>query len=283
MRNLAVLMTCHNRRENTLKCLKALFLNAIPEDLHFKVFLVDDGSNDGTAEVVSEQFPGVVLVRADGTLYWNGGMRVAFGAALEMDFDFYLWLNDDTFLFSNALSGLLMSYEFLPKDCRDTAILSGTTIDPMTKASTYGGQKWNSTWKGLDFRFVEPGEQPIECDTMNGNCVLIPRNVAQRVGNLEKEFIHSMGDIDYGLRAKSLGCSIWVSAGFVGECTENPRADSYYDRALSRKVRLHKMLHPKGLPIRQWKLMTKRHLGVFWFVYWLLPYARAIFLPQVRK
>lgn len=40
MRKLAVLMTCHNRRENTLKCLKALFLNAIPEDIHIKVFLV---------------------------------------------------------------------------------------------------------------------------------------------------------------------------------------------------------------------------------------------------
>ena len=70
MRNLAVLMTCHNRRENTLKCLKALFLNAIPEDIHIKVFLVDDGSNDGTAEVVSEQFPGVVLFWAGSVFIW---------------------------------------------------------------------------------------------------------------------------------------------------------------------------------------------------------------------
>ena len=48
--NISVLMTCHNRRELTLKCL-GLLLSQIGEDA--RVYLVDDGSTDGTAVAVA--------------------------------------------------------------------------------------------------------------------------------------------------------------------------------------------------------------------------------------
>jgi len=93
---IAALITCHNRRAQTLACLEALYQNALSQDYSLHVILVDDGSTDGTGEAVRELYPSVEIIRGDGNLYWNKGMYRAFGHAMETGFDAYLWLNDDT-------------------------------------------------------------------------------------------------------------------------------------------------------------------------------------------
>ena len=41
--NIAVLMTCHNRRETTMRCIKSLVVSCQSlVDLHLDLFLVDD-------------------------------------------------------------------------------------------------------------------------------------------------------------------------------------------------------------------------------------------------
>ena len=56
---------------------------------------------------IAEQFPEVTLLHGNGKLYWNGGMRRAFAAAIAGDYDYYLWMNDDTELDDGALAVLL--------------------------------------------------------------------------------------------------------------------------------------------------------------------------------
>ncbi|MBP8793116.1 MAG: hypothetical protein KBE41_04435 [Lutibacter sp.] len=43
MKYIAVLLTCHNRKEKTLQCLEALYLNEIPAGYFLDVFLADVG------------------------------------------------------------------------------------------------------------------------------------------------------------------------------------------------------------------------------------------------
>ncbi len=63
---IAVLLTCHNRRAETLRCLEALLAQDAGASL--RVFLVDDGSTDGTGEAVRVSFPQVNVVQGDGSL-----------------------------------------------------------------------------------------------------------------------------------------------------------------------------------------------------------------------
>jgi GT2 family glycosyltransferase len=83
---LAVLMTCFNRKEMTLEALRSLFSQKQVEDLNVTVYLVDDGSRDGTSQAVAERFPRVSILQGDGSLFWNGGMRKAFAEALTANF-----------------------------------------------------------------------------------------------------------------------------------------------------------------------------------------------------
>src|SRR4028118_1511310 len=105
--SIAVLMTCHNRKLKTLLTLESLFRQTLTSEIALSVYLVDDGSTDGTSEEVQQKYPQVKLFSGDGNLFWNGGMRIAFSEAMKDEPDYYLWLNDDTVLAPEALNTLL--------------------------------------------------------------------------------------------------------------------------------------------------------------------------------
>ena len=273
----AVLITCHNRKPKTLACLDALFNQAIPSDLAIDVYLVDDGSTDGTAEAVQQTYPQVKLLTGDGTLYWNRGMHKAFAEALQHDYDYYLWLNDDTLLYPEALSCLWQTSHNLAKQGHDKAIIVGSTHHPDTGELTYGGFGRSTWWHPFKYRLVEPGTEPKPADTLNGNCVLIPRVVVQILGNLDPSFSHSIGDTDYGLRSQRQGCSVWVAPGYAGKCQTNPpQGHPWHDPKFTLKQRWQAVTDKKGLPPKESKVFCQRHAGWLWLFYWLLPYIRLV-------
>jgi len=52
MARIAILFTCHNRRVKTLSCLNSIEKQAAQGWGKPDIYLVDDGSTDGTAEAV---------------------------------------------------------------------------------------------------------------------------------------------------------------------------------------------------------------------------------------
>jgi GT2 family glycosyltransferase len=277
MKRIAVLLTCHNRYAKTIACLEALFLNHLPEGYSLEVFLVDDGSKDGTNEAVKWQFPAVHLIEGDGNLYWNGGMRVAFAAAMRQGFDYYLWLNDDTTLYKNTLCTLLETTQALTHKQGRATIIVGATQDQQGCASTYGGLIRTSCWRPLKFILVPTSDVPVTCDTMNGNCVLIPSIIANTLGNLDDAFVHTMGDIDYGLRACKAGFSIMVMPGFAGSCRRNSTNNTRSNARVSCFERCKNITDHKELPPRAWYVLTRRHAGLLWPIFWVWPYLKALF------
>ena len=290
---IAALMTCHNRKQKTLDSLKSLFSQSGCSQVALSVYLVDDGSMDGTAAAVTEIYPQVHLIQGDGSLFWNRGMHMAFAAALDRDYDYYLWLNDDTLLYPSALTGLLQtSAEVHVAQVNAPAIIVGSTRDPETDRLTYGGMVRGGWWCPLRFPLVEPAERPQQCDTVNGNCVLIPRAVARVVGNLDLAFTHYMGDLDYGLRTQQQGCTVWIAPGYIGTCSPNllPQSWSGAVGDLSWEQRWQQIWQPKGLnlkhvtlpPLAEWQVFAQRHAGLLWPIYWLLPYFRLLLIPFVN-
>lgn len=271
-KQLAVLITCHNRRDTTLSCLKALY----QQDVIIDVFLVDDGSSDGTTEAINSYYPDVNVIEGNGNLYWGGGMRLAFAEAMKHSYSYYLWLNDDTLLEPQAINNLLDIYENLVQSGYTNSIVVGSTKDAVTGEPTYGGAAQSKLWYTKKFEFVEPGQTSQECDTFFGNCVLIPDLVAAKVGNIDDVYIHTMGDLDYGLRAGKLGCSIWAAPGFVGTCSRNSIGGSWADTNIPFYQRLKKVLQLKSFPFKSWTVFCKRYSGPFWFIYWSLPYLRSV-------
>lgn len=274
--SLAVVLSCFNRKQKTLGCLDALTTNKGLADVRLSAVLVDDGSTDGTADAVRASFPWIQVVVGDGDLYWCRGMHKAFEIALRDDPDYYLWLNDDTMLQPDAVSRLLECAIALRREHGKSAIVVGSTVDIKTGSISYGGELQASALRRIRFHRIVPSDVVQRCDSMTGNIVLIPREIAQTVGNLDPIFEHAMGDSDYALRARRLGFGVWVGPGVFGTCGHNPTTGTYMDADLPLARRWKLMMSRKGLPWRSWLVFTRRHMGALWPLYFVWPYLALI-------
>jgi GT2 family glycosyltransferase len=273
-RRVAVLMACHNRRQLTLACLRSLYQQRdLPASL--AVFLVDDGSRDGTSEAVAQEFPQVEVIAGTGQLYWGGGMRLAFEVASRQEFDFHLWLNDDVILDTDAVNTLLATYSEVTGSRAAPTIIVGAVRDPISKTTSYSGLRYSSNWHPLRFEKVKPGPVPKRCLTLSGNVVLIPGGVLGMLGGVDSAFVHSFGDEDYGLRLTSSGGQVWVTAQHVGICPRNVVKDPTNSLlAMCRNIR-----SVKRLPPGEYLLYTRRHGGALWPLLWSGPYVRSLATP----
>ena len=238
VKKIAVLITVFNRREKTLKCLKNLFVQVIPSDYLMDVYLTNDGCTDGTPESVRQKFPQVHVIDAAGDLYWNRGMWTAWEtASKEYDYDYYLWLNDDTFLLDNATKTLLDEAII---HHNESVIVGPTTDSCFSGIITYGGKQKGKT--------IVPNGISEECDSFNGNIVLIPNYVYHMVGNLDYYYTHSKGDFDYGIRVKKAGLRIYQIGRFAGKCDRHEHIDKWCDPKVPLRDRIRLLNRPNGMP-----------------------------------
>ena len=257
MLTVAILITVFNRKDKTLSCLEECMRQidslAADEKYSFSIFLVDDGSTDGTSEEVKRLFPTVRLIRSEGGLYWNRGMRLAWDTAAKEDFDFYLWLNDDISLKEGALATIMENSERLGHK----AIVVGSA-QSKDGSLTYGGRTRME-------KLVEPEPVlPVPCHTFNGNIVLVPRSAYKVLGNLEEAYHHGFGDYDYGVRAAKKGITRVVAPGRLAECERNPGPEKWRDSSYPLKERYAFLTSPKGRPFKEQFLYDYRSRGFFW-------------------
>ena len=258
MVQLAVIMTCHNRRAVTLRCLRSLDAAAKRSDgMSYHVYLTDDGSTDDTSAAVEALGLPVTILSGPGDLFWNRGMVRAWESAAVADtsYDAYMLLNDDTVLDDDALERL----EAVERQTGGRAVVVGAVRDPDTGTLTYGGVRRLSTWHPGRVATVGVHDHPQSVDTFHANCVLVPSAVFATVGTLDPTYHHGMGDFDYGYRAREHGFHVIVAPRTVGTCARNRVDGTCRDPSLPLRRRLTLLASPKGLPRRQWHAFLMRH------------------------
>lgn len=237
MWNIAALLTCFNRKDKTVMCLSKLYeavrsynSKNLQYQIALEVFLVDDGCTDGTADEVRSRFHAqkIQIIRGDGTLYWAGGMRLAWAEAYKrhQERDFYLLLNDDTYVFPNLFEELFQAHQFsLEKYCK-AGIYSGITRSAMAPYQmTYGGSIWTSKWKGVTKMLIPKGF-PQMCDVVNANVLLVHQDVVDKVGMFCEDYQHGIADYDYGIRVRKHSLPALVTGGFCGVCENDHHSTS---------------------------------------------------------
>lgn len=235
---IAVLMACYNRVNLTVRFLEQLDLVRDSLNCVITVFLLDDDSQDGTAAAVAARFPDVVLVRGNGTLFWNGGMCAAYREAKQTSsFDAYLLANDDVDLFVGKAVDFFRQYHRY-HSAGSPVCMVGETISGVSGEVTYGGFDRGSRWKATEFnRSQAPGaDVDFACETFNANFVLVPGRGFEELGGLDPNYRHGFGDLDLGLSLGAMGYQSMVYREPIGVCEKGP---SVSDRlaVLSRRKR----------------------------------------------
>lgn len=234
---LAMLLTCYNRKEKTLNCIRKMLPQLEQSGMDYKIYICDDKSVDGTYECLKEMLPGHVVIQSTGNLFWCKGMHAVMKMAAEEKYDYYLMINDDVDFFEDALEIMFSNYYKAGENCG----IVGTTKAMASEAYTYGGRDKNE-------KFVCPEAENRECVWANWNCFLVNREIVEKVGIIDGKYQHAWGDYDYSYRMRKKGYKIYVADTCVGRCDLNPVKGSYKDKSVKKADRLKKLFAPKGVP-----------------------------------
>lgn len=261
------LMTCFNRKNETIRAIKDLITGN--PDVTFHFLIVDDNSSDGTKDALLK-IPEVTVFSGNGSLFYSGGMHLIMEEALRMPkiFDYCLLFNDDVHFYPHVIEEMIKQ--------NNNGILVGATCNNEGQLS-YGGVIKTSKLRP-SFKIINwTSSRANNCDTFNANCVLIPWEIFLNLGSIDPIYTHSLGDFDYGFSAIKKGYSISVFDKYVGICCDNPIKNSWRDISLNSLVRFKKKESPKGLPRKEWFYYLKKNYSLFTaIVYSVIPYIKIL-------
>ncbi len=281
--SMAILLVCRNRRDITVSAVRQLREQSLGAP--YRIVLFDDASTDGTAEAVLAEAPDAVIVRGEGDAFWNGGLFRAWQRALDLPCDAFLWLNDDVTLDPDAFLRLADAWATMRERLgSDRFILVGSTRGE-DGVVTYGGLRHVRSPVALRLECVPPGTSLIAVDTFNGNIVLVPRAVVQRIGINDPVYHHNFGDMDYGLRATRDGIPAVLVPGTLGRCELNTtkRDKGFGSPTIPLREQWRKVNTHHGLPFASWWRFTRRHSGGWWPLHFLIPYRLLVLPARLRR
>jgi GT2 family glycosyltransferase len=141
---LSIVIVNYNTREDLRACLTAVYTcEPRPE-----IIVVDNGSTDGSAAMVSQQFPDVVLLVPGHNLWFTGGNNLGIAVAHG---DYVLLLNPDTLPTPTALLKLVAYADLHPEVAGVTAQLrypDGVIQRTCSRIPSYAYLLWNHTVLG---------------------------------------------------------------------------------------------------------------------------------------
>jgi N-acetylglucosaminyl-diphospho-decaprenol L-rhamnosyltransferase len=214
--DLSVIILNYNTRDHLRVCLESVAGEG--SALEREVFVVDNASADGSAEMVATEFPWVQLITAER----NGGFAYGNNLALRVSRgDAVMLLNPDTRVPNGAFGALLQRLRANarvgvvgPKLLRPdgTMHLASRRSFPTPSVAFYRFSGLSRLFPKSErfgrynLTFVEP-DVPLEVDSVCGACMLLRRDVIDEVGLLDERFFMYGEDLDWCLRAREAG---WI-------------------------------------------------------------------------
>jgi len=205
---LFLVMPVHNRKALTRACLCSL-KNQTSKD--FTVVVVDDGSTDGTSEMIQNEFPDVKILYGDGNFFWTKSVNLGVRYALQQKASYIMTINDDTVKHESYIEKMLYW-----ADRKKNALLGAFAIDIHTKKAVYGGAwiNWrnNKTESLLDKLPIKSQFGLHEVNHLPARGLLIPAVVFEKIGLFnEDQLPHTYADYDFTCKAYRNGFKLYCN------------------------------------------------------------------------
>lgn len=222
MKKIFIIILNWNGKKDTLECLDSLGeLRSM--NYESRIVVVDNGSDDGSVEVIHKDYPEVILLENKENLGFAEGNNVGIRYALENGADYVILLNNDTLVDKNLVNELLKVME----SDSQTGVLSPKIYfapgfefhkdryqeNERGKVIWYAGGEmdWQNilgSHRGVDG--VDNGQYNHEeqTDYATGCCMMVKREIFEKVGLLDKKYYLYYEDVDFCERAKRCGYKV---------------------------------------------------------------------------
>ncbi|MFC2053985.1 glycosyltransferase family 2 protein [Chloroflexota bacterium] len=193
----------YNGGENVLKCAQALYLQQVLLD---QVILIDNGSTDNSAQIVKERYPDIELITTSENLGIAKGRNVGLERAKT---DLVLLLDDDVYVQADTIEHLALSLRLNKAAvvCPRILLYPQTDIVQCDGADPHfiGNLKLRNGWTE-EASLTQISTQVGGCI---GACMLFDRRIIESLGNFDDEFFFYFEDLEFSLRVRALGHSIY--------------------------------------------------------------------------
>lgn len=271
-----------NNWSDTFECLESVKkINYV----NFKVVVVDNGSTQkpvGFDDLIRQwQTAAVKFIFNPDNLGFSEGNNIGIKYALEQDADYILLLNNDMLVEPDFLSQLAS----VGQSHSEAGFLGPKILfSGAPKTIWFAGGKINWLYnKGIMVGHAEVDvgqyDQPEvqETDYITGACLLVKRQVVEKIGLMPTDYFLYYEDTDWSLRIRQ--------AGF--KCLFVPRAKVYHKGSRSSRVGSPSYIYyhsRNGLIMANnfapWYIQFLVHLNVLWRI--IKQVIKLIFLPSRR-
>ena len=216
--DVSICIVSYMTRKYLSDCL--LSLNEGHPSLNLEIIVVDNGSTDGTIEMLRSDFPEVNLIVNSENLGYSAPMNQALQAANGR---FLMQLNPDTLMVQESIKTMvdhmvnhpevgicgpkvLNSDGSFQKQCRRGEPKPLAVIGYFFRLGKLFPE--NKNLNGYLLNYLDENEASI-VDGVSGSCMLIRREVVGKIGYLDEMFFAYQEDADYCRRTREAGWDVY--------------------------------------------------------------------------
>lgn len=207
---ISVILVNYNGMSFNDACIQSILKSSIRDSL--EIIVVDNASTDGSLEALQKVWGDqekVHIIALDDNYGFAKANNIGIRWAMEQGYSTYVLLNNDTDIQEDTLERLLKCSQehkalVVPKvlyaDRPGVIWYAGGKLTPVI---------WKPVHRGLNRKDTGQYDREEKCDFANGCCLLMTKEVIEKIGYLDERFFLYYEDTEYSLRARAAGVEIW--------------------------------------------------------------------------
>lgn len=239
--DLLIVITDFNGSDQTRRCLDALRAS---QDQHFKILVVDHGTDGRTQEMLATEYPEVIRIEGSPELWWTGATNLGIRSALTLGARAIMLLNNDCYVTPETL-GTLRSLSQKHPDAiiapiqRDWRSGHITAIGPRSNfllgfPTILGPRRWSSA-------IAAQAVLPVEL-IIGGRGVILPVSVFKCLGLFDEAVLpHYGADHDFYLRARKYNIPLYVATSAFVDIDDTRTSAASHPETLNLRAFLHSL------------------------------------------
>lgn len=217
-KDVAIILVNYKTKELTRNCIKSIIDKT--QDISYEIFVVDNNSQDGTSEMIKEEFSSVKLIENSHNIGFGAANNLAVRAANSK---YIFFLNTDTLLVNNAIKIL---YDFLESNQHVGVCGANLYDEHMKHVHSYGvflslkrqiAKTFMLRWfypKEISLMFDRGDNVKQELksvDYVTGADMMIRKSVLDESGIFDERFFLYFEESELQFRIRKLGYEIFIN------------------------------------------------------------------------
>ena len=211
--DMSIVLVCWNNKDYLEPCLRSLYESELRSS--FDIVVIDNGSTDGSQEMLRQQFPEVEIIQND----HNVGLARACNQGIEATQGrFALLLNNDTLVNGPSLDAMVKFMD----ETSDAGAVGGRLLNSdgsfqagFAKFSSLREEFLVATrigewlWEGYPSHFDYEVDQPLSVGWLSSACLLLRRSALDEIGLLDEKFFIYGDEADLQYRLQQAGWKVF--------------------------------------------------------------------------